>query len=115
MPEATQTEIAQQIKSGAGDYVLALKGNQGKLFQQVEGWFDQAIARDWQGIEYSYHEKVESGHHRLRNPSNLGSASVSITAPASAESVAWPNHPSHGSQCPPIMGENYDRNSLLHQ
>ncbi len=47
----TQTEIAQQIKSGGGDYVLALKGNQGKLFQQVEGWFDQAIARDWQGIE----------------------------------------------------------------
>ena len=61
----TQTEIAQQIKSGAGDYVLALKGNQGKLFQQVEGWFDQAIAGDWQGIEYSYQEKVESGHHRL--------------------------------------------------
>ncbi len=61
----TQTEIAQQIKSGAGDYVLALKGNQGKLFPQVEDWFDQAIAGDWQGIEYSYQEKVESGHHRL--------------------------------------------------
>ncbi len=61
----TQTEIAKQIKSGGGDYVFALKGNQGKLFQQVEGWFDQAIARDWQGIEYSYHEKVESGHHRI--------------------------------------------------
>ncbi len=41
--------MAQQIKSGDGDYVLALKGNQGKLFQQVEGWFDQAIA--WKIVE----------------------------------------------------------------
>jgi predicted transposase YbfD/YdcC len=49
----TQTEIAKQIKSGGGEYVLALKGNQGKLFQQVEGWFEQAIAQNWQGIEYS--------------------------------------------------------------
>jgi len=35
--------------------VLALKGNQGKLSQQVENWFKQAeeeLAR----IEYSYHE-----------------------------------------------------------
>jgi predicted transposase YbfD/YdcC len=61
----TQTEIAKQIKEGGGDYVLALKGNQGKLFQQVEGWFEQAVAQNWQGIEYSFWEKVESGHHRL--------------------------------------------------
>jgi len=30
----TQTEIAKQIKQGEGDYVLALKGNQGKLNKQ---------------------------------------------------------------------------------
>jgi predicted transposase YbfD/YdcC len=61
----TQTEIAAQIKQGEGDYVLALKGNQGKLSQQVEDWFKLAQARDWQGIDYSYHETVERGHHRL--------------------------------------------------
>jgi predicted transposase YbfD/YdcC len=61
----TQTEIAAQIKHAEGDYVLALKGNQGKLSQQVEDWFKLAQARDWQGIDYSYHETVERGHHRL--------------------------------------------------
>ncbi len=35
----TQREIAAQIKQSEGDYILALKGNQGKLSQQVEDWF----------------------------------------------------------------------------
>jgi predicted transposase YbfD/YdcC len=61
----TQTEIAKQIKQGEGDYVLALKGNQGKLNKQVRDWFKQAVAQNWQGIEYSYHEKTEKGHYRL--------------------------------------------------
>jgi predicted transposase YbfD/YdcC len=61
----TQTEIAKQIKQGEGDYVLALKGNQGKLNKQVRDWFKQAVAQNWQGIEYSYHEKTEKGHYRM--------------------------------------------------
>jgi hypothetical protein len=23
------------------------------------------VAQNWEGIEYSYHEKIENGHHRL--------------------------------------------------
>jgi len=61
----TQTKIAQQIKVGGGDYVFALKGNQGKLFQEVEDWFEQAVLQNWQGIECSSQETVESGHHRI--------------------------------------------------
>lgn len=61
----TQIDIAQQIKQAEGDYVLALKGNQGKLSQQVEAWFKQAESQNWQGIEFTYQEKVEAGHHRL--------------------------------------------------
>lgn len=60
----TQFAIAQQIKKAEGDYYLALKGNQGNLSKQVEKWFQQAEAQNWQGIEYSYHKTVESGHHR---------------------------------------------------
>ncbi len=45
--------------------MLALKGNQGKLSQQVSDWFNQAIAKNWQGIEFSYYETLESGHHRI--------------------------------------------------
>ncbi|MDJ0592055.1 MAG: ISAs1 family transposase [Pleurocapsa sp. MO_226.B13] len=61
----TQLQIAAQIKQAEGEYVLALKGNQGKLSQQVEDWFKQAQAQNWQGIEYSYHETLETGHHRI--------------------------------------------------
>ncbi len=61
----TQLQIAAQIKQAEGDYVLALKGNQGKLSQQVKDWFKQAQAQNWQGVEYSHHETVESGHHRI--------------------------------------------------
>ncbi len=49
----SQREIAAQIKQGEGEYVLALQGNQGKLNQQVENWFEQAIAKNWLLIEYS--------------------------------------------------------------
>ena len=61
----TQIEIARQIKQAEGDYVLALKGNQGKLSQQVEAWFEQAEFQNWQGIEFTYHETVEAGHQRI--------------------------------------------------
>ncbi|NEO02346.1 MAG: ISAs1 family transposase [Moorea sp. SIO3I7] len=61
----TQREIAQQIKQGQGDYVLALKGNHPRLNQQVKTWFKQAQAQHWQGIDYSYNRTTESGHHRL--------------------------------------------------
>lgn len=61
----TQTAIAAQIKQAGGEYVLALKANQGKLNQQVKAWFEQAQANGFSGIEYSYQETVETGHHRL--------------------------------------------------
>jgi predicted transposase YbfD/YdcC len=61
----TQTEIAAHIKQAAGDYVLALKGNQGKLSAQVEGWFKQAEAQNWEGLTYSCDETIESSHHRI--------------------------------------------------
>ncbi len=61
----TQREIAAQIRQAEGEYVLALKGNQGKLSQQVSDWFKQAEAKNWQGIEFSYSETMETGHHRI--------------------------------------------------
>lgn len=60
----TQIAIAQQIKQAGGDYVLALKGNQGNLHAAVEQWFAQAEQQGWQGIEYQFTETIDSGHHR---------------------------------------------------
>ena len=61
----TQKEIAKQIINRKADYILALKGNQSKLHQQIKDWFEKAKNNNFWGIEYSYHEQVEAGHHRI--------------------------------------------------
>lgn len=61
----TQTAIARQIHQSGGEYVLALKGNQGNLTQQVKHWFSLAVANHWGGIEYDYDKTVDAGHHRI--------------------------------------------------
>ncbi len=46
----TQTAIAAQIVEGGGDFVLALKGNQGALHQAAIDYVDEQIAGDFAGI-----------------------------------------------------------------
>lgn len=49
----TQTEIAKKIIDKKGDYVLALKANHPTLYNQVQEWFEQASAQQFQGIDVS--------------------------------------------------------------
>jgi len=60
-----QKDIAQKIVEGGGDYVLAVKGNQGTLHQDVQEFLDDAIARDFRGVEHDYCEQTEKGHGRI--------------------------------------------------
>lgn len=60
----TQQAIATKIYNAKADYVLALKANHPTLHGQVKTWFEQAIALDFEGITFSYDERVEKGHHR---------------------------------------------------
>jgi len=59
-----QTEIAAQIVSQQGDYVLALKGNQGNLHQDVQQLFNHAHSQNFRGIEHDFYETQEQGHGR---------------------------------------------------
>lgn len=59
-----QKAIAQKIVEQGGDYVLALKGNQSTLSEQVEEAFIDADARDYETVESDYCETVERGHGR---------------------------------------------------
>jgi predicted transposase YbfD/YdcC len=59
-----QTEIAAQIVAQQGDYVLALKGNQGDLHQDVQQLFDHAHSQNFRGIEHDFYETQEQGHGR---------------------------------------------------
>jgi predicted transposase YbfD/YdcC len=60
-----QRAIAAQIIAQEGDYVLALKGNQGGLYDDVRTFFDAAQARQFNGIPHGYHQTVEGGHGRV--------------------------------------------------
>jgi predicted transposase YbfD/YdcC len=59
-----QKAIAEKIVDRGGDYVLALKGNQSTLAEQVEEAFIDADARDYEGVQSDYFETVERGHGR---------------------------------------------------
>lgn len=62
-----QKEIAATIIQGQGDYVLALKGNQGDLYTDVVQVFDHAQRQNFQGIEHQCYERREQGHGRLES------------------------------------------------
>ncbi len=61
----TQKKIAKQIIAQGGDYVLALKGNQGNLFEDVQQIFEQAQAQDFQGLEHDFHQTIDGVHGRI--------------------------------------------------
>ncbi len=60
-----QKAIAAQIIDQESDYVLGLKGNQGKLHEEVEDFFNTAITRKFKAVEYDYIEETDKDHGRL--------------------------------------------------
>ena len=78
----TQKAIAKQIMAQGGDYVLALKGNQGNLFDDVQQIFEQAKAQDFQGIEHDFYQTIDAGHGRIekRRCWSLGQVEYLIAA-----------------------------------
>ena len=64
-----QKEIAQQILDQDADYVLALKANQGKLFEAAQDLFAQADDPDFRAqlpVDYHETEELAHGRHELR-------------------------------------------------
>ena len=60
-----QTEIAKEIVEQEADYVLALKDNQGNLFEDVKLLFDDLEKSEYKAYSYSYHKTVDKGHGRI--------------------------------------------------
>lgn len=61
----TQTKIAQKIIDKQADYVLALKGNQGQLHQDVVDWFTWAAERNFRDVPHSFAQTVNKNHGRI--------------------------------------------------
>jgi predicted transposase YbfD/YdcC len=60
-----QKNIATQICEGGADYVLAVKGNQPNLHNEIEGFFEQKEQGEHEEVAVSFHEETDSGHGRI--------------------------------------------------
>ena len=71
----TQRAIAEQIVEAGGDYVLSLKGNQGRLHDEVCDQFEfakrQLVAKELDDERWSAAVTKESGHDRTETRSIL--------------------------------------------
>ena len=59
-----QSAIAKQIVEGGGDYILALKGNQETLHEEVKEAFN-GLTKDIYDTKMSEAEEIEKGHGRI--------------------------------------------------
>ena len=60
-----QRDIASTIIEGGADYVLALKGNQGGLFEDVQWLFQQAQESKFEDVPHSFAQSIDKGHGRI--------------------------------------------------
>lgn len=60
-----QTAVAQEILDQEADYVLALKQNQGILYQDVVLAFHDALHTGFRDVAHDYHQATNGGHGRL--------------------------------------------------
>ena len=60
-----QTDIAQLIVEQEADYVLAVKGNQGTLHQDVQDLFVYAQEIGFKDVAHGFHQTVNGGHGRI--------------------------------------------------
>lgn len=60
----TQTTTAKQIVKADADYILAVKKNQGTLYQDLEMLFDGFEETHYQSVSYQTAQKTNEGHDR---------------------------------------------------
>ncbi len=60
-----QTEIAETIIEGGADYILAVKENQGKLFEDIQDLFVGAAEVAFREVPHTFEREVTKDHGRL--------------------------------------------------
>jgi predicted transposase YbfD/YdcC len=61
----TQTQTAEQVIKGGGDYVMAVKENHPTLCDTIQRNLDEMILEKFAGVEHVYHETTDGGHGRI--------------------------------------------------
>ena len=59
-----QKHIASEISAAQAGYVLALKGNQGTMYEGVLEFMEAALAAGFPEIAHDFLEVIERGHGR---------------------------------------------------
>jgi predicted transposase YbfD/YdcC len=67
----TQKAIAEQIIDSKADYVLALKGNQGNLYQEVIDHINEQSENDFANVAARRYVTEEKGHGRIEKRSYI--------------------------------------------
>ncbi len=60
-----QKEIAEAIVKKGADYLLAVKENQGCLYEDIKELFDYALQENFKDVQHDYCKKVNGGHGRI--------------------------------------------------
>jgi len=60
-----QTDIAETIVARGGDYLLAVKGNQAGLHQELQDLFADAASLRFKGVVHDHCKQTDKGHGRL--------------------------------------------------
>jgi predicted transposase YbfD/YdcC len=61
----TQTKIAKTIIEQGGDYLLAVKENQGNLYEDIHDLFEDDQKYNFEGAPYNYAKTVNKDHGRI--------------------------------------------------
>ncbi len=61
----TQKEVAAKIKQAGADYVLPVKGNHSGLYDYIKLFFDEALEKDFKGIDADHFETLDKDHGRV--------------------------------------------------
>jgi predicted transposase YbfD/YdcC len=66
-----QTDIAERIVAQGGDYLLAVKDNQGKLADALREFFDDGATGGFGTIPVSHYQTIEKDHGRIETRTAL--------------------------------------------
>src|SRR5437588_70204 len=82
-------KIGKQIKEQDGEYVLALKANQGTLYQDVVDLFADALTPQGADLLHDYHPTQDTGHGRVERRQYWTIADPEVIAYLNVKE-AWP-------------------------
>jgi predicted transposase YbfD/YdcC len=60
-----QTAIASLINRKGGDYILAVKKNQGTLFEQLHDFFEESVRTNFEDVPHQFFQTLDGDHGRV--------------------------------------------------